>query len=57
MNKLVAILPIGVLSVVAIVLGIFYFQEANKLEEAQSEIVTLEVGSFSSGRECFGSGS
>jgi hypothetical protein len=43
MNKLVAILPIGVLSVVAIVLGIFYFQEANKLEEAQSEIVTLEV--------------
>ena len=43
MNKRVAILPIGVLSVVAIVMGIFYFQETNKLEEAQSEIVTLEV--------------
>ena len=42
MNKWITIPIIGVLAVGAIVLGIFYFQGTNKLEDAQSEIVTLE---------------
>ena len=42
MNKWIAIPIIGVLAVGAIVLGVFYFQETDKLKDAQSQISTLQ---------------